>query len=157
MRKELIRAVVIGGLIAGAVDIGAAVLISHAAPDAIMRAIARGLLGRPAMQGGAPVAAFGLVLQLAMGALIGLIYGLGCHRWPVLARRWIPAGLAFGVGVFVVMNWVVVPLSAIRKFPRFTPLDVAENLAAMLVFGLIVAFAASRGERLTRPASAADL
>lgn len=147
MRKDLIQAVVIGGLIAGALDIGAAVLMSHAAPDVIMRAIARGLLGRPAMQGGTPVALLGLVLQLFMGALIGLIYGLGCHRWPVLARRWIPAGLAFGVGIFLVMNWVVVPLSAVRRFPNFTLVEAAESLAAVLGFGLIIAFAASRADR----------
>jgi len=40
---------------------------------------------------------------------------------------------------FVVMNYVVMPLSAIGHRPHFTLLLFAENLAAMLLFGLIVA------------------
>jgi hypothetical protein len=44
--------------------------------------------------------------------------------------------------VFVVMNYVVVPLSEIGRMPQFTAWTFAENLAAMLGFGLLVAFLA---------------
>jgi len=37
------------------------------------------------------------------------------------------------------MEYVVVPLSAAAK-PHFTALSLAENLLAMLLFGLIVSF-----------------
>ena len=60
-----------------------------------------------------------------------------------MCRRWIPAGLAYGVVVFVVMEFVVVPLSA-AKNPHFTALSLLENVLAMLLYGLIIAFFARR-------------
>jgi hypothetical protein len=147
LQIRVVAAAVLGGILAGALDIEAAVLLNHVGPEVVMRAIARGLLGRPALQGGAPAAALGFALQLAMGALIGLIYGLGCLRWPRLARHWIPSGLGYGVCVFLVMNWVVVPLSAVRRFPSFDGVRAAQNLSIMIGFGLIVAFGAHLGWR----------
>jgi uncharacterized membrane protein YagU involved in acid resistance len=147
--KSLIAAAVAGGLVAGTVDIAAAALINQVGPVVIMHAIARGLIGQPAMTGGAATAILGVVLQWLMSILIALIYVLASLKLPVLTRRWPQMGLAYGVGVFFVMEFVVVPLSAVGKVPHFTPLSFALNMAAMLVFGLIVAFAASRASPQT--------
>jgi hypothetical protein len=146
MTRKLLIALVVGGALAGLADIAMAAIINHVGLDVIMRAIARGLLGGPAMQGGLPVAILGLFLQVAMSVLIALIYGAASLRLPVLTRRWVTSGLAYGVVVFVVMNWVVVPLSAIHALPRFKSLlHAGENLLAMFVFALIIAFFAHRG------------
>jgi hypothetical protein len=132
-------AVLYGGFVAGSLDILAAALINRVDPLIIMRAIASGLLGRAAFQGGLPVAALGLLLQWAMSLLIAAIFVFAAGRMSWLSRRWIAAGLLYGVVVFVVMEYVVVPLSAAAK-PHFTALSLAENLLAMLLFGLIVSF-----------------
>jgi hypothetical protein len=42
------------------------------------------------------------------------------------------------------MNYVVVPLSALRHTPHFTAARFAENMMAMMLFGVIVAFFARR-------------
>jgi len=42
--------------------------------------------------------------------------------------------------ILFVMNYAVVPLSAWKPTPHFTSTKFAENMAAMLLFGLIVAF-----------------
>ena len=132
-------AVLYGGFVAGSLDILAAALINRVDPLIIMRAIASGLLGRAAFQGGLPVAALGLLLQWAMSLLIAAIFVFAAGRMSLLSRRWIAAGLLYGVMVFMVMEYVVVPLSAAAK-PHFTALSLAENLLAMLLFGLIVSF-----------------
>ena len=88
-----------------------------------------------------------------MGALIGAVYGLGCCWLTWLAAKWVSAGVAYGVGVFLVMEFIVVPLSAIRKVPHFTTLSFVENLAAMIVFASIITFAASGSARPARSAS----
>jgi hypothetical protein len=132
-------AVLYGGFVAGSLDILAAALINRVDPLIIMRAIASGLLGRAAFQGGLPVAALGLLLQWAMSLLIAAIFVFAAGRMSWLSRRWIAAGLLYGVVVFVVMEYVVVPLSAAAK-PHFTALSLVENLLAMLLFGLIVSF-----------------
>jgi len=42
--------------------------------------------------------------------------------------------------IFFVMNYVVVPLSMVGHRPRLTPRHFAEDMLAMLLFGLIIAF-----------------
>jgi hypothetical protein len=138
--RQIAFAALWGGLIAGALDILAASLITQYSLVRIMRIIAGGLLGRSALEGGSATAVLGFVLQEAMGVLIALIYSLGMSRWPNLARRWVPAGIVYGVIVYFVMNYGVVPLSALHSHLHFKATSFAENMAAMWVFGLIVSF-----------------
>ena len=68
------------------------------------------------------------------------------RRLPLLRRDWLRWGLAYGVGIFFVMNYVVLPLSAAMAkphFPHFSAAHFIENLLAMLLFGVIVAFFAN--------------
>ena len=143
-----IVAILLGGTIAGLVDIGAASAINgFLDPIVICHAIAAGAVGPAAAKaGGMQTALLGLVLQVAMSLVIATIYNFGASVFPVLRRQWLPAGLAFGVGVFFVMEFAVVPLSAIGHFPKFTLQSFALNMAAMLLFGVIIAWFA-RGER----------
>jgi uncharacterized membrane protein YagU involved in acid resistance len=90
-----------------------------------------------------PVSLLGLVLQWAMSLLIAAIFVLAAQRLAWMCRRWVAAGLAYGVVVFVVMEYVVVPLSAANN-PHFTPVSLLENVLAMLLYGLIIAFFARR-------------
>ena len=148
MNRKIIIAAVLGGVIAGVLDIGAAAAANDLGLDVILRAIARGVLGPEAMKGGTQAAALGFALQVFMGGLIGLIYGVAATRLPALISRWIPFGMAYGVGVFIVMNWVVMPLSAIGRPPTFTSTDaMGTHLGIMIAFGLIVAGVTARGAR----------
>jgi uncharacterized membrane protein YagU involved in acid resistance len=131
--------VLCGGLIAAAIDIGAACLISGRGVGVILDSIAGGLLGRAAMEGGTQTAILGIVLQETMGVLIAAVYFLAAKLLPKLAQRWVVSGLIFGIAVFLVMNYVVLPLSAWRHSPHFVPGSFVENLVAMLVFGFIIA------------------
>jgi uncharacterized membrane protein YagU involved in acid resistance len=140
MRSFPLGAILLGGLVAGTIDIGAAALINTTDPLIILRAIASGVLGRAAFQGGLPVSALGLVLQEAMSLVIAAIYVLAAVRLPVLIRRWIPASLFYGVVIYVVMTFIVVPLSAAPMKLHFALVRNAEDLAAMLLFGLIIGF-----------------
>jgi hypothetical protein len=137
--RNAASAILLGGLVASTIDVGAAMLITGKDAPYILHTIAGGLLARGAFAGGTATAVLGLLLQWAMGLIIAAVFVLASRRLPVLARRWVLAGLAYGGAIFVVMNYVVVPLSAWRVFPHFTPASAAENLAAMFLFGLIVA------------------
>lgn len=142
--RRVLSAILSGGLIAGTVDIGAAALINMIDPRVILRFIAGGLQGSAALQGGGASAWLGLFLQWGMGLLIAAIFVFAALRLRWLTTRWFVAGLAYGVVVFAVMNYVVVPLSAWHRVNHFTPASFTCNLLAMLVFGLIVAYAARR-------------
>ena len=140
MRKSNLAAILLGGFVAGTIDIGAAALINIVSPILILDFIAGGLLGKTALAGDATVAFLGLVLQWAMSLVIAAIYVVAARWLPIMQRRWIVGGLAYGAVVFFVMNYIVVPLSAWKKFPHFTAEQFAENMLAMLLFGLIIAF-----------------
>ncbi|HJR13390.1 MAG TPA: hypothetical protein VJ833_05770 [Rhodanobacteraceae bacterium] len=135
-------AILVGGLVAGTLDIGAASLINMIDPRVILRFIAGGLLGKAALQGGPAVAWLGLFLQWGMSLLIATIFVFAALRLRWLTARPVLAGLAYGVVVFVVMNYVVVYFSAWHRINHFTPASFVENLLAMLVFGLIVSISA---------------
>lgn len=134
---------------AGTVDIGAASLINGIGPMIILRAIASGLLGRAAFHGGLAVSLLGLLLQWAMSLLIAAIFVMASRRLGWMRRRWVAAGLAYGGVIFVVMEYVVVPLSA-AMHPHFTAVSLLENVLAMLLFGLIVSFFVQRSQDAVR-------
>lgn len=140
-----LTAILIAGIVAGTIDIGAASLISGKDPVFISQYIAGGLLGRAALQGGMQTALLGLVLQWAMSAIIAGVYVFASRFLPVLRSHWLLMGILYGFPVQFVMTYVVLPLSAWHRTPKFElNLLLAENLAAMMVFGAIVAFFASR-------------
>jgi uncharacterized membrane protein YhdT len=139
-----VRAILTAGLIAGTIDIGAACVINSVGPVVILKAIAGGILGPASYRGGAAVAALGLALQWLMSWIIAAIYIVAASNGAIVRRRWILSGLTYGAIVFAVMNFVVMPLSAIGRGPSFTAATFAGNLLAMFLFGLIVAFVASR-------------
>jgi hypothetical protein len=140
-----------GGFTAGTLDIAAAALINFVRPVVVLHSIASGLLGKASFSAGASSALLGLLLQWAISLVIASVYTLAAMRWSILTRRWVAGGLAHGVGIFTVMNYIVVPLSAAWRTPltwknllhRFTPEKFATNLLALLLFGLIVAFFAN--------------
>lgn len=139
MPRSILWATLLGGSIAGAVDIGAAALINTANIAVILQAIASGILGKASFQQGIEAEALGLLLQWAMSIFIAGIFVVAASRVNLLKQHWLAAGLAYGAVVFLVMNYVVVPLSAIGHVPHFTAARLMENLLAMLLFGAIVA------------------
>jgi hypothetical protein len=151
IERHLVLTAVTAGLIAGTIDVGAACVINSASPSVILHAIASGLIGKAARSGGLQSALLGLLLQWAMSILIAAIYLAVTAAQPAWRRRWIPTGVIAGIVIFAVMNYLVVPLSAAPFRPAFTlhailtVFSVAkffENLLAMIVFGLIVAYCA---------------
>jgi hypothetical protein len=141
-RHANLSAVLYGGFVAGTIDIGAAALINMISPVVILKAIASGVLGKPAFAGGTSVAILGLVLQWAMSLLIAAIFVFAARRLPRLVVHWPTWGVAYGVVVFFVMNYVVRPLSAAWPKTHFTPAGFVWNMLAMLLFGVIVAYCA---------------
>ena len=144
MSPRLLSAILVGGIVAGILDIGAAAVINRTSPVAILRVIASGLLGPKELEGRTLTSVLGFVLQLLMSVVIAAIYGFTSLWMPILARMWVATGLIYGVSVFVVMAYVVVPLSAAPRRPHAGISKITKDLLAMLGFGLIVALSVHR-------------
>lgn len=140
--------VLAGGLLAGALDIFYACLFwalkADVPPTRIFQSVAAGLLGEASFQGGTSTAALGLFLHFLIACTMALTYYLAARRWPVLVRRPVPCGIGYGLVLYVLMNHVVVPLSAAgsgSSDPTWIGLTVAVH--AFLV-GLPIAWFATR-------------
>jgi hypothetical protein len=148
--RDFVVPILLGGIIAGTLDIGAASLINSAKPTRILQIIASGLLGKSALADDSTVA-LGLALQWAMSIIIASIFVFAVRWRPVLKRHWVTVGLASGPVIYFVMNYIVLPLSAIGHAPRFRLVHFMEDIVAMMLFGLTIAFFAR--ERPNRQAA----
>jgi hypothetical protein len=149
------QALLCGTLTVGTLDILDAFLFFYGyrevSPIRILQSIASGLLGRASFQGGIPTAALGLLLHFFIAFMIVLTYWLASRRMPSLARHPLLYGPLYGLAVYAVMNFVVVPLSAANSggIPA-TPVLINGLLIHALGVGLpsaLFARAASPGER----------
>ena len=110
-------AVVLGGLAAGVIDITYActfwAIKAGVRPSRILQSVAAGLLGRQAaVAGGAPTAALGLALHFFIALTVAVVYYTAARYAEALWRRPWAYGSLYGVAVFGVMHYIVVPLSA---------------------------------------------
>ena len=111
-------AILWGGSISGALDITYAMVegaISGRTTARTLKSVASGLLGRAAFQGGWEIAAFGLVLHFLIALGAATVYYAGSRRMAILVdRAWI-SGPLFGALVYLAMNRIVLPLSAVPE------------------------------------------
>ena len=142
------RAILTGGVIAGLLDITFAFIfygIHGSTPIQILQSVASGLLGESSFQGGAATAALGAFFQLLIPTVAAAVYYGLTRMLPALRRHAVVSGLLYGIVVYVVMNQVVLPLSAIpftpsRQFAMVAPAVVAH----MFLVGLPIALANRR-------------
>jgi hypothetical protein len=150
------RALVYGALVVGALDLLDALVFfglrSGAPPMRIFQSIAAGLLGRPAaVQGGVATAALGVALHFFIATCVVVTFYLASLRLPVLVRHAVIAGLLYGLAVYGVMNYIVIPLSAIGgRGPFVLPVFINGLLIHAFGVGLPAALfvRAARGFRL---------
>jgi hypothetical protein len=115
-----VRVILQAGLIAGTLDITAAILVygrlgSRTVP--LLQGIAAGLLGKASFQGGLATAALGLLCHFFIATSWAAIYFMASRRMPFLVEHPIVSGALYAVGIYFFMDRVVVQLSAIGPHP----------------------------------------
>jgi hypothetical protein len=107
-------------------------------PTRVMQGIAAGLLGKRAFVGGAGTAALGGLLHyLIMGVMVGAYYAASRRMAGLSARPWLYGSL-YGCSLYLVMNLIVVPLSAAPKAPLL-PGWIVSSLLVHLALGWVIA------------------
>jgi hypothetical protein len=147
------RALLLGGLTVGVLD-GLDALIFFGLrgvpPARLFQGIASGLLGRSAFAGGMATAFLGVLLHFFIAFAVVTIYHVAARRLPGLTDRpWI-YGPLYGLLVYAVMSFVVVPLSAIGARSPSTGVLLNGLLIHALGVGLPAALSA-RAARARAP------
>ena len=144
--RRAVPAIVAGGAIAGAFDITYAIVFSgmRGVPAIrVLQSVSGGLLGAAAYDGGIATAALGLLLHFTIAFSWAAIFAAASRPLPVLAERPFVGGPLFGVGIYLVMYFVVIPLSRYPRKVTYTPFLVGINLFVhMFLIGLPIALAA---------------
>jgi len=130
--RQTIARAVMAAAIAGVLDILAAIATSWlkgVAPLRLLQAVASGLLGSDAYAGGPATGGLGLGLHFLIMLIFALFFFLAVAKWRLLQRRSTGAALLYSVAIYLLMQYVVLPLSA---FPH----PVAATVTAITI-GLV--------------------
>jgi hypothetical protein len=146
-RPPLWRVIAGATLLVGVLDLSDAFIfyaLRGISPIRILQGIAGGIYGRAALGMGHRAALLGLLCHFFIAFSATTVFLLASRKLPLGRRPWIYGSL-FGIALYIVMNYIVLPLSKIglRPTPPLVPLI---NGVAALVFciGIPLAFIARR-------------
>jgi hypothetical protein len=121
-RNSLFRLTLIGGFIAGVLHfvIQQGIVFGLILKNPIISSlqfVASGIMGDAAFTGGLATALLGLVLDFIMITIMAGVFIFSADRIPLLRRNIMLGSILYGFGIFIVMNLIVLPLSAAPPLP----------------------------------------
>ena len=123
------------------------------APSRILKGIASGMLGPDAYDGGAGTAALGLAIHFFIAFSAATVFYLGSRAIAFLTQHPILSGVSYGVVVYLVMYWIVMPLSRYRHRPFTISSTIIAIVTHMICVGLPIALVISRLAPWRNPAA----
>lgn len=142
------RAILFGGLLAGAMDLSAAFIsngLRGGSPLKVMQSISSGLLGAESFTGGAQTATLGVFLHFIIAFVWAIIFYIASRRIKFLTAQPIISGVLYGGAVYLLMYYLIVPLSAAPFKMRHTFDAIAVDLFIHIIcVGLPIALVNSR-------------
>lgn len=141
--KSAIKTILWSGLIAGVLDSIAGVIVYYfyfdLNPLQVLQFIASGVHGPSAINGGTRMVLEGLFYHFLIAYVCAIIYFFAYPKIGLLRKFIAPAGLLFGLGIWLVMNLIVLPQSNIPKSPFDAGLAIIGMVWHMILVGLPIA------------------
>ena len=112
-------------------------------PGIVFQSIASGTMGKTAYIGGTPAVLLGIFYHVLISVVAAGAYIAAATRLPFLYSRPLVGGLLCAIVAYVVMNWIVVPMSALGYKPTTNPTMMALSFAIHVIgFGWPIAYIA---------------
>ncbi|PYJ22444.1 MAG: hypothetical protein DME99_05485 [Verrucomicrobia bacterium] len=146
-----LRAILTAGLVVGVLDISSAFVIWWQRGVALQRGlqgIAAGLLGAKSYEGGMATASLGLALHFFVAFVVVTIFYLASRKIPFLMKQPFVSGVFYGIGVYTVMYWFVLP-TAFSTFRHRLGNELLAVAIHISLIGLPSAFIVRRYSQLT--------
>lgn len=147
--RDALKPILLGALIAGTLDLTAACvsawLRTRTTPIRVGQFIASGAIGQSAFSGGTKTALLGVAFHFLIASVATVVFYLASGKLRFLIEWPISMGLLYGVLVYLFMNFVVLPRSAItqRGAPTLSS-RVTSALIIMFFVGLPIALIVRR-------------
>lgn len=142
------RAILFAGLLAGTLDLTSAFIVTAVRSGSyagMLQGIASGLVGKESFTGGAPAAALGVLVHYTIAFIWTTIFYLASRRIKFLVDQPIISGVFYGIFVYLLMYYVVVPFSAAPFQMPHTPDAIARDVFIHIVcIGLPIALVVRR-------------
>ncbi len=141
-RNPLLRPIALGGMIVGIVQLIIQQWLVYSLIEknpfiSVLQYIASGALGNAAFEGGVATALLGVLIHLFISFVIAGVFILSAERIPLLRGYAIAGSLLYGFGAFIVMNLIVLPLSAAPPLQAPTmPWLIEDIIEHILLVGL---------------------
>jgi hypothetical protein len=108
----------------------------------VFQGVASGILGPPSFEKGWRSGTLGLALHYLIAFIISTVYVLASLHLPFLLRRPLTAGGLYGIAVFAVMFFIVLPLSRRPKRPFNLKFAATQLLIHIVIVGWSIALSA---------------
>ena len=146
MARSLARPILTATLIAGTLDILAAVVLSSVygnGPLPMLRYVASGPFPA-ATQMGLAGSLLGLAVHFALMAIMATIFVIAAGKLRALWQKPVLWGVLYGLATYAVMNWLVVPLRFHTPLPPSTRAIVTQLFCHIVLVGIPIALVTAR-------------
>jgi uncharacterized membrane protein YagU involved in acid resistance len=134
-RSGFAKIIVAAGLLAGILDIADAIIfygLRGVPAVRLLQGIAFALIGSAAFTMGMRSALLGLLLHFIIATTFAALYVFASAWLPLSRHPWL-YGTLYGIAIYVVMNYIVLPLSHIRLRPLPPLFSLLNGIAALVV------------------------
>lgn len=129
--ESILIPILAGGFVAGTFDL---ILAFISFGWAVPRAIAAGLLGTRAFHGGTGTWILGLILHYFIAYSAAAVYCAASRKLDFLKPHFVVCGMFYGIGLFLVMNLVVLPLSGLHAAGPYQLRGLVQGLLVHMIF-----------------------
>jgi uncharacterized membrane protein YagU involved in acid resistance len=102
-------------------------------PIRVLQSVASGPFGQGMTDAGTGAALAGLLVHYSLMTIMVSVFVMAATHLPLLTRRPVLAGLAYGFGLYLVMYWIVLPLRYPAVFPQTGAWQVGNALFSHLI------------------------
>lgn len=116
MPRKIVITILGIGLLAGTLDIGENLIFNAfrgIMPTMVFQYIASGLIGAAARQGGLASVLLGILLHYLIALIWTTLFYLASRKFTLMTTRPVICGLLYGGVVYLVMNFIVLPMSGV--------------------------------------------
>ena len=131
--KQALKTILYSGIVAGVLDgISAVVILGKMNFVGVWKYVASGYFGKDSFAGGNEMVIYGLLFHFTIALTWAIVYYLVFAKIKFFSKNPILGGLLFGFLIWLIMAFLVLPLSNIPK-SIFSAIGAIKNAAILMI------------------------